>query len=63
MKLREIEHGLGRLAAEIESLLQTKPINLLYWQRELREVITALEERGLAAGRTRLPRAGGASVR
>jgi hypothetical protein len=53
MKLREIEHGLGLLATEVESELQIKPINLLYWQRELREVIARLEERrdDLAANR------------
>ncbi len=43
-KLREIEHGLGLLAAEVEDLLDAKPINLLYWQRELRQVIAELEE-------------------
>ena len=43
-KLREIEHGLGLLAAEVEDHLRTKPINLLYWQRELREAIAELQE-------------------
>ena len=43
-KLQEIEHGLGLLAAEVENHLQTKTINLLYWQRELREVIAELQE-------------------
>ncbi len=43
MKLREIEHGLGLLASAVEDLLDTKPINLLYWQQELREVIAELE--------------------
>lgn len=43
-KLREVEHGLGLLAAEVEDHLDTRPINLLYWRRELREVIAELEE-------------------
>ena len=43
-RLREIEHGLGLLAAEVEDHLDTQPINLRYWQRELREVMAELEE-------------------
>lgn len=43
-RLREVEHGLGLLAAEVEEQLETKPINLLYWQREVRDVIRELEE-------------------
>ena len=44
MRLREVEHGLGLLAAEVEDHLDTKPINLLYWRRELQEVVAELEE-------------------
>ena len=42
-ELREIEHGLGLLAAEVENHLETKPVNLLYWRRGLLEVIAELE--------------------
>ena len=42
--LREIEHGLGMLAEEVEDQLETKPVNLLWWQKELRAVIAELEE-------------------
>ena len=44
IRLREIEHGLGSLAAEVENHLDTRPINLLYWRRELRDVIAELED-------------------
>ena len=44
LTLREIEHGLGRLAEEVEQNLQTKPVNLLWWRQELRAVIMELEE-------------------
>lgn len=46
VKLREIERGLGLLAAEVEDLLGTRPANLLYWRRELRGVIAQLEDGG-----------------
>jgi hypothetical protein len=42
-KLREIEHGPGLLAAGVEELLGTRPINLLYWRQGLRDAIAELE--------------------
>ena len=50
MKLREIEHGLGLLAAEVEKLLGIKPVNLLYWRRELTHVIAQLEAESRLSG-------------
>ena len=44
LTLREIEHGLGMLAEEVEDQLETKPVNLLWWQKELRAVIAELEQ-------------------
>lgn len=44
VKLREIERGLGLLAAEVDELLGTRPANLLYWRRELRDVIGQLQD-------------------
>ncbi len=44
LTLREIEHGLGRLAEEVEDHLGTKAVNLLWWQKELRAVIAELQE-------------------
>ena len=44
LTLREIEHGLGLLAEEVEQQLDTKPVNLLWWRSELRDVIAELEE-------------------
>ena len=44
LRLREIEHGLGAFAEEVEDHLETKPINLLWWQQELRAVIAELED-------------------
>lgn len=32
------------LAEEVEDHLETKPVNLLWWQKELRAVIAELEE-------------------
>jgi hypothetical protein len=42
-RLRQVEVGLGRLSDELAELLDTKPLNLLYWQQELRDAISALE--------------------
>jgi hypothetical protein len=43
--LREVEQGLGSLARELEEITGEPPANLLWWQRELREVIVTLEGR------------------
>jgi hypothetical protein len=42
-RLREVEQGLGSLARELEEITGVPPANLLWWRRELREVITTLE--------------------
>ena len=44
-RLREVEQGLGSLARELEEITGEPPANLLWWQRELREVIVSLEGR------------------
>jgi hypothetical protein len=44
-RLREVERGLGSLARELEEITGVRPANLLWWRRELREVITTLEQR------------------
>jgi hypothetical protein len=44
-RLREVEKGLGSLARELEEITGVPPANLLWWRRELREVITTLERR------------------
>ena len=44
-RLREVEQGLGSLARELEEITGVPPANLLWWRRELREVITTLERR------------------
>ena len=44
-RLREVEKGLGSLARELEEITGITPANLLWWQRELREVILTLERR------------------
>jgi hypothetical protein len=43
--LREVEQGLGSLARELEEITGEPPANLLWWQRELRDVIVTLERR------------------
>ncbi len=43
LALREVEHGLGLLAEEVEDHLGAKAVNLLWWQKELRGVIAELE--------------------
>lgn len=44
VRVREIAHGLGQLAEEVEDQLETRPVNLLWWQQELHAVIAELEE-------------------
>jgi hypothetical protein len=44
-RLREVEQGLGSLARELEEITGEPPANLLWWQRELRDVIVTLERR------------------
>lgn len=44
-RLREVEKGLGSLARELEEITGVPPANLLWWRRELHEVITTLERR------------------